>query len=57
MAACSTSQPIYVRAQGDSAFPLQRATVVAFGDKLAWAYTLDGALDGLFGGNSGASGG
>jgi uncharacterized membrane protein (UPF0182 family) len=50
-------QPIYVRAQGESAFPLQRATVVAFGDKLAWAYTLDGALDGLFGGNSGASAG
>jgi uncharacterized membrane protein (UPF0182 family) len=50
-------QPIYVRAQGDSAFPLQRATVVAFGDKLAWAYTLDGALDGLFGGNSGATAG
>ena len=29
--------------------------MVAFGDKLAWAYTLDGALDGLFGGNSGAT--
>ncbi len=50
-------QPVYVRAQGESAFPLQRATVVAFGDKLAWAYTLDGALDGLFGGNSGATAG
>ena len=34
-----------------------RATVVAFGDKLAWSDTLDGALDGLFGGNSGASAG
>ncbi|SDO62478.1 hypothetical protein SAMN04489867_0180 [Pedococcus dokdonensis] len=50
-------QPVYVRASGDSGYPLQRATVVAFGDKLAWAYTLDGALDGLFGGNSGATAG
>jgi uncharacterized membrane protein (UPF0182 family) len=50
-------QPIYVAAQGTSAFPLLRATVVAFGDKLAWSDTLDGALDGLFGGNSGATAG
>ena len=27
----------------------------AFGDKLAWSDTLDGALDGVFGGNSGPS--
>ena len=50
-------QPIYVRGTGNAAYPLSRATVVAFGDKLAWAYTLDGALDGLFGGNSGATAG
>jgi uncharacterized membrane protein (UPF0182 family) len=30
---------------------------VAFGDKLAWSSTLDGALDALFGGNSGAKSG
>jgi uncharacterized membrane protein (UPF0182 family) len=50
-------QPIYVSANSTSAYPLSRATVVAFGDKLAWSDTLDGALDGLFGGNSGASAG
>jgi uncharacterized membrane protein (UPF0182 family) len=48
-------QPIYVSAQGASAYPLSRATIAAFGDKLAWSDTLDGALDGLFGGNSGAT--
>ena len=50
-------QPIYVRASGSSAYPLSRATVVAFGDKLAWSDTLTGALDGLFGGSSGATAG
>jgi uncharacterized membrane protein (UPF0182 family) len=50
-------QPIYVSANSTSAYPLSRATVVAFGDKLAWSDTLDGALDGLFGGNSGATAG
>ncbi len=50
-------QPIYVRASGSSAYPLSRATVVAFGDKLAWSDTPDGALDGLFGGSSGATAG
>ena len=50
-------QPIYVSAKGTSAYPLSRATVVAFGDRLAWSDTLTGALDGLFGGSSGADGG
>ncbi|GAA4719925.1 UPF0182 family protein [Pedococcus ginsenosidimutans] len=50
-------QPIYVSANTTTAFPLSRATVVAFGNKLAWSDTLDGALDGLFGGNSGATAG
>jgi uncharacterized membrane protein (UPF0182 family) len=50
-------QPVYVRGTGQAAYPLSRATVAAFGDKLAWGYTLDGALDGLFGGNSGATAG
>ncbi|MEP7370212.1 MAG: UPF0182 family protein, partial [Dermatophilaceae bacterium] len=50
-------QPIYVQAENSSSYPLSRATVVSFGDKLAWSDTLDGALAGLFGGNSGASAG
>ncbi|WP_406829884.1 UPF0182 family protein [Pedococcus sp. KACC 23699] len=50
-------QPIYVSANTTTAFPLSRATVVAFGNKLAWSDTLDGALAGLFGGNSGTSAG
>ncbi|WP_427384964.1 UPF0182 family protein [Janibacter sp. G56] len=50
-------QPIYVSANTTSAYPLSRVTVAAFGDKLAWSSTLDGALDGLFGGNSGATAG
>ena len=47
-------EPIYVRAKTGSSYPLSRAIVVAFGNQLAWSDTLDLALDGLFGGNSGA---
>ena len=47
-------EPIYVRAKTGSSYPLSRAIVVAFGNQLAWSDTLTGALDGLFGGNSGA---
>jgi uncharacterized protein len=47
-------EPIYVRAKTGSSFPLARAIVVAFGNQLAWSDTLNGALDGLFGGSSGA---
>ena len=51
-------QPIYVQASsGTSAYPQSKAIVASFGDKLAWSDTLDGALDGLFGGNSGATAG
>jgi len=48
-------EPIYVSAKTGSSFPLARAIVVAFGNQLAWSDTLSGALDGLFGGNSGAA--
>ena len=48
-------EPIYVSAKTGSSFPLARAIVVAFGNQLAWSDTLNGALDGLFGGNSGAA--
>ena len=50
-------EPIYVQANTASAFPLNRAIITAFGDKLAWSDSLDGALDALFGGNSGAKSG
>jgi len=50
-------EPIYVQAKTDSAYPLNRAVIVAFGDKLAWSSTLNGALDQLFGGSSGAQSG
>ena len=42
-------QPIYVKASGTTGFPLQRAVVVQFGEKLAWGVTLENALDDLFG--------
>ena len=48
-------EPIYVSAKTGSSYPLARAIVVAFGNQLAWSDTLSGALDGLFGGNSGAA--
>jgi uncharacterized membrane protein (UPF0182 family) len=47
-------EPIYVSAKTGSSYPLSRAVVVAFGNQLAWSDTLGGALDGLFGGSSGA---
>jgi uncharacterized membrane protein (UPF0182 family) len=47
-------EPIYVKAKTGSSYPLSRAIVVAFGNQLAWSDTLNGALDELFGGNSGA---
>ncbi|WP_405038331.1 UPF0182 family membrane protein [Serinicoccus sp. LYQ131] len=50
-------EPVYVQAQGGNAYPLQRIVVVAFGNDLAWSDTLDGALDELFGGDSGATAG
>ncbi|UJH71524.1 hypothetical protein [Ornithinimicrobium sp. INDO-MA30-4] len=48
-------EPIYVQASSGSSYPLQRLVVVAFGNDLAWSDTLDGALDELFGGDSGAT--
>ena len=50
-------EPVYVQSQGGSSYPLQRVVVVAFGNDLAWSDTLDGALDELFGGDSGATAG
>jgi hypothetical protein len=53
-------QPIYVqaaRASGSGSFPKLNAVAVAFGGKIAWAGSLDAALNDLFGGESGASAG
>jgi uncharacterized membrane protein (UPF0182 family) len=50
-------EPVYVQSEGSSSYPLQRLVVVAFGNDLAWSDTLDGALDELFGGDSGATAG
>ncbi len=50
-------QPVYVQSTGDTQFPLLRKVLVGFGNKIAFEDTLDGALDVLFGGDSGASAG
>jgi len=51
-------QPMYVQASREGgSFPQNKATVAVFGKRIAWGETLDQALDGLFGGNSGASAG
>jgi uncharacterized membrane protein (UPF0182 family) len=51
-------QPMYVQASRESgSFPQNKATVAVFGKRIAWGETLDQALDGLFGGNSGATAG
>lgn len=47
-------QPVYVKATGDTSFPLLRKILVAFGDKIAFEDTLNQALDSLFSGDSGA---
>jgi uncharacterized membrane protein (UPF0182 family) len=51
-------QPIYSQARSASGtYPRLVAVAVAFGNKIAWAGSLDGALNDLFGGSSGASAG
>ncbi|CAN5265965.1 hypothetical protein BH11ACT2_BH11ACT2_09270 [soil metagenome] len=42
-------QPVYVRSSGETSYPLLRKMLVAFGDKVAFEDTLDGALNTLFG--------
>lgn len=49
-------QPMYVQASREGgSFPQIKATAAVFGKKVAWGETLDQALDGLFGGNSGVT--
>ncbi|GHG47462.1 UPF0182 protein [Sinomonas cellulolyticus] len=50
-------QPVYVKSTGATSYPTLQRVLVAFGDKIGFAPTLDKALDDLFGGNSGAKAG
>ncbi|MCX7521952.1 UPF0182 family protein [Microbacterium sp. STN6] len=50
-------QPVYVKSTGETSYPLLQKVLVAFGEKIAFEDTLDGALDALFGGDSGANAG
>ena len=47
-------QPVYVRATSNTAaYPLLQKVLVSFGDQIGYDDTLKGALDQVFGGNSG----
>ncbi|KAB8292770.1 UPF0182 family protein [Bifidobacterium avesanii] len=50
-------QPVYVQSSGSTSFPLMKKVLVAFGDQVGFADTLDEALDQVFGGDSGAAAG
>ena len=50
-------QPVYVRSNAETSYPILRKVLVSFGVKVAFEDTLDTALNTLFGGNSGASAG
>jgi uncharacterized protein len=50
-------EPVYVESSGKTSFPLLKKVLVAFGDQVGFADTLDQALDQVFGGDSGASAG
>jgi len=48
-------QPVYIQSTGETSYPLLKKVLVAFGDKIAFEDTLDGALNSLFGGNAGSN--
>ena len=49
-------QPVYVRATANSSsYPLLQKVLVSFGDQIGFDDTLKGALDQVFGGNSGTT--
>ncbi len=50
-------QPVYVKSNGTTSYPLLKKVLVAFGDQVGFADTLDEALDQVFGGDSGAKAG
>ncbi len=47
-------EPVYVQSSGSTSYPLLKKVLVAFGDQVGFADTLDEALDQVFGGDSGA---
>ncbi|WP_421789976.1 UPF0182 family protein [Gardnerella sp. DNF01192] len=47
-------EPVYVQSSGSTSYPLLKKVLVAFGDQVGFADTLDEALNQVFGGNSGA---
>lgn len=47
-------QPVYIQSTGETSYPLLKKVLVAFGDKIAFEDTLNGALDSLFGGSTGS---
>ncbi|MDJ0317510.1 MULTISPECIES: UPF0182 family membrane protein [Arthrobacter] len=50
-------QPVYLQSTGSTSYPTLQRVLVAFGNKIGYAATLDEALDQLFGGDSGAAAG
>ncbi|WP_315899849.1 UPF0182 family protein [Arthrobacter alpinus] len=50
-------QPVYVKSTGSTSYPTLQRVLVAFGNKIGYAATLNDALDQLFGGDSGAQAG
>ncbi|ACQ81130.1 protein of unknown function UPF0182 [Beutenbergia cavernae DSM 12333] len=50
-------QPVYAQASTGTQYPLLRYVLVAFGNEIGFATTLDEALDQVFGGDSGADAG
>lgn len=50
-------QPVYVRSAGETSYPVLQRVLVAFGEQIGFAPTLDEALDQVFGGDSGATAG
>lgn len=50
-------EPVYVQSSSGTQFPLLQKVLVAFGDQVGFADTLDEALDQVFEGDSGASAG
>ncbi|WP_426592884.1 UPF0182 family protein [Cellulomonas sp. McL0617] len=50
-------QPVYVQAATGTTYPSLQRVLVGFGDNIGFADTLDGALDQVFGGDSGAAAG
>jgi uncharacterized membrane protein (UPF0182 family) len=50
-------QPVYVQSAGETSYPKLQRVLVAFGEQIGFAETLDEALDQVFGGDSGATAG